>query len=136
MQLVSLQMREIVAINGIFSLKWRHYYPKGDILDYWGMTIFLLIILLYPIKERIKVYTVETMDMGRLRWNNGVSGKWNPIKYCGIYFTGWGYFGRNHTVLNVGTLQTHWWHIKPYVELCTICSKTSVLCLMASYHIN
>ena len=31
----------------------------------------------YPIISylRIKVYRVETMDMGRSHWNNGVSGK-------------------------------------------------------------
>ena len=31
----------------------------------------------YPIipYQRIKVYRVETMDMGRSLWNNGVSGK-------------------------------------------------------------
>ena len=49
--------------------------PKGGILDYWGMIIF---------------YRVETMDMGRLHCNNGVSGECNPIKYYCIYCTGWG----------------------------------------------
>ena len=39
-----------VARNDIFSLKWRHYGPKGDILDYWGTLIFLFIIPLYTIK--------------------------------------------------------------------------------------
>ena len=39
-----------VARNGIFSLKWRHYGPKRDILVYWGILIFWFIILLYPIK--------------------------------------------------------------------------------------
>ena len=38
----------IVAINGIFRLKLIHYGPKGDILDYWGMTIFWVFIPLYP----------------------------------------------------------------------------------------
>ena len=32
----------------------------------------------------IKVYRVETMDMGIFRWSNGVSGKYNPSKYYGI----------------------------------------------------
>ena len=34
----------------------------------------------YPVISylRIKVYRVETMDMVRFRWNNGVSGKYNP----------------------------------------------------------
>ena len=34
--------------------------------------------------QRIKLYRIETMDIGRFRWNNGVSGKCNPGKYCGI----------------------------------------------------
>ena len=40
----------------------------------------------YPIisYKRIKVYRVETMNIGILRWNNGVSGKFNTSKYCGI----------------------------------------------------
>ena len=44
----------------------------------------------YPIISylRIKVFRVETMDIGRLRWNNGVSGKFNPSNYIGIYCTG------------------------------------------------
>ena len=49
------------------------------------------ILVYYPIisNQGIKVYRGETMDMGRLQWNNGVSGKLNPSKYYGIYFTGW-----------------------------------------------
>ena len=43
-------MRGGVAINGIFRFKWRHYGPKVDILEYWGMTMFWFILLLYPIK--------------------------------------------------------------------------------------
>ena len=35
--------------------------------------------------QRINVYRVETMDMGIFQCNNGVSGKYNPSKYCGIY---------------------------------------------------
>ena len=38
--------------------------------------------------QRIKVYKVETMDMGRFCWNNGISGKCNHSKYFGIYCTG------------------------------------------------
>ena len=34
------------AIYGIFSLKWIHYGPKGDILDYQGNTHILVY---YPI---------------------------------------------------------------------------------------
>ena len=42
-------------------------------------------IILY---QRIKLYRIETIDIGRFRWNNGVSGKCNPSKYYGIYCTG------------------------------------------------
>ena len=38
--------------------------------------------------QRINAYKVERMDMGRFRWNNGVSGKCNPSKYDGNHFTG------------------------------------------------
>ena len=40
----------------------------------------------YPIISyfMIKFYGVETMDMGRFLRNIGVSGKYNPSKYCGI----------------------------------------------------
>ena len=70
-----------LARNDIFSLKWRYYGPKEDILDYWGTLIFFNPIISY---QRIKVYRVETVDIGRFRWNNGVSGKFIPSKYCGI----------------------------------------------------
>ena len=36
----------------------------------------------------IKFYRFETMDIGRLRWNNGVGVKWDPGKDCGIYCIG------------------------------------------------
>ena len=44
----------------------------------------------YPIisYQRIKVYRVETIDMVRYLWKNGVSGKCNLIKYCGVYCLG------------------------------------------------
>ena len=32
----------VVEINDIFSLIWRCYGPKQDILDYWGTLIFCL----------------------------------------------------------------------------------------------
>ena len=35
--------------------------------------------------QRIKFYMVGTMDMEISCWNNGISGKCNPSKYCGIY---------------------------------------------------
>ena len=45
--------------NGIFLTIGEQYY-----------------IVYYPIRSyrKIKVYRVETMDMGRYHWNNGVSG--------------------------------------------------------------
>ena len=41
------------------------------------------ILVYYPIisYQGIKVYRDETMDMSIFFWNNGVSGKFNPIKY-------------------------------------------------------
>ena len=61
-----------VARNYIFSLIWRCYGPKRDILDYWGKIRFFN----YPIisYRKIKVYRVETIDMGISHWNNGISG--------------------------------------------------------------
>ena len=46
-------------------------------------------IVYYPIisYQNIKFYRVETMDMGRSQWNNGVSGKCNRGKYYGTYCT-------------------------------------------------
>ena len=51
----------------------------------------------YPIisYRKIKVYNVETMDMGKSHWNNGVSGmilmeqwcQWNHGIYCTRYDT-------------------------------------------------
>ena len=71
MRLVSLQMRVSVARNYIFSLIWICYGPKRDILDYWGIFFVYYPIISY---QRIKVYRVEKMDMGKSHWNNGVSG--------------------------------------------------------------
>ena len=45
---------------------------NGVFLDYWGTIIFFFNLIIYY--QRIKVYRVETMDMGRYHWNNGVSG--------------------------------------------------------------
>ena len=43
----------------------------------------------YPIifYQSIKVYRVETMDMGGFHWNNGVSGKCNRGNYYGTCCT-------------------------------------------------
>ena len=72
MRLVSLQMRGSVDRNYIFSLIWRCYGPKRNILDYWGK--FYIVYYLIISYRKIKVYRVETMDMGRFHWNNGVIG--------------------------------------------------------------
>ena len=50
---------------------------KGVFLTIGETHIFLY----YPIisYQRIEFYRVETMDMGILHWNNGVSGKLNPL---------------------------------------------------------
>ena len=47
-------------------------------------------IYFYPIifYQRIKVYRFEKKDMGRLRWNNGAGGKYNPNNYYSNYCTG------------------------------------------------
>ena len=63
----------VVAINYIFSLIWRCYGPKRDILDYWG-TILYCLLFYYISYWRIKVYRAETMDMGKSHWNNSVIG--------------------------------------------------------------
>ena len=43
MLLVSLQMRGSVARNYIFSIIWRCYGPKCDILDYRGSNIVCIL---------------------------------------------------------------------------------------------
>ena len=49
------------------------WYKRG----YFGLFGNAHILVYYPIipYQRIEVYRVETMDMGILHWNNGVSGK-------------------------------------------------------------
>ena len=72
MWLVSLHMRRSVARKYIFGNIWRRYGPKWDILDYWRTIIFFYYPIIYY--QRIKVYRVETMDMGISHWNIGVIG--------------------------------------------------------------
>ena len=55
------------------------FWTIGE-LSYFGL-------LSYYVLSKDKVYRVETMDMVRFLWNNGVSVKLNPSKYCGIYCT-------------------------------------------------
>ena len=56
---------------------------------YFGLLDNDNILVYFPIisYQRIKFYVFETLDVGRFRWNNSVSGKWNPSKYY-IYCTG------------------------------------------------
>ena len=70
-----------VARNNIFSLKWRYYGLKGGIWNIGEQSYFIYYSIISY--ERIKVYRVETMYMER--FNNGVSGKYNHSKYCGVY---------------------------------------------------
>ena len=44
---------------------------------YFGLSGNTNILVYYPIisYQRIEVYRIETMDMGRSPWNSGVSGK-------------------------------------------------------------
>ena len=86
MQLVSLQMRMSAAINDIFSLKWRICDPKGVFWTIGNDHVLVCYHIIYY--QMIKVYRVETMDMGRLCCNNCVSRKCNTGKYCGIYCLG------------------------------------------------
>ena len=70
-----------VARNYIFSLIWRCYGPKRDILDYWETILYFL--LSYYILSKIKVYRVEKLiwenptgtmvSVGQFCWNDGVS---------------------------------------------------------------
>ena len=57
---------------------------------YFGLLVNDHILVYYPIisYQSIKVYKVETMDMGIFLCNNDVSGKCNPIKFCVIYCMG------------------------------------------------
>ena len=68
-----------------------------------------MIVIFYPIipYQRIKVYRVETIDMGRLCCKNGVSGKLNTSKQCGIYCTGQEPSGMIHRFLDNDTLRKH-----------------------------
>ena len=66
--------------NGIFwTIEEQTYFVYYPIISY----------------RKIKVYRVETIDMGRSHWNNGVSGmilleqwcQWNYGTYCTRYDT-------------------------------------------------
>ena len=65
-------MSVTVTINYIFSLIWRRYGPKWDIWNIEEQSYFVY----YPIisYRRIRVYKLETMDMGISHWKNIYSG--------------------------------------------------------------
>ena len=72
------------------SKKWHLQHSLETlwfVMGYFGLLGNDHILDYYPIisYQRIKIYRVETIDMGRFHWNNGVSGKCNPSKYGGIY---------------------------------------------------
>ena len=75
MRLVSLQMRGSVARNYIFSLILRCYGPNGI---FWTIGEKSNIVY-YPIisYRKIKVYRVETMDMGRSQWRKVSLGRFS-----------------------------------------------------------
>ena len=88
MRLVSLQMRGSVVRNYIFIHIWRCYGPKRDILEYWGTIIYMID---YPIiyYRKIKVYRVETINVGRSHCNNGVSGTILQEELCQRKIQSW-----------------------------------------------
>ena len=71
--LVRLHMRGIVTRNEIFSIKYRHYGPKRDMLDYWITLVFFYYLIIYF--QWIKVYRFEILDIVKIslthwrQWN-------------------------------------------------------------------
>ena len=84
MQLVSIQMRGIIATDFLFILKRRYYGPKEDILDHRGIFLFWYYILLYPFQGYM-VQRFEIVDMKKTGYDSidSVYGITNPNKYCG-----------------------------------------------------
>ena len=75
------------------SSKMAYSDLNGNIMvqnGYFGLLGNYHILVYYPSisYQRIEVYRVETMDMGRFCWNNSISGKWNPSKYYSDYCMG------------------------------------------------
>ena len=68
------------VLNGDIMVQMEIYRTIGE-----HLYIFYYPIISY---QKIKVYRVKTKDMGRLRWNNGVSGKYNTNKYYSTYCIG------------------------------------------------
>ena len=65
----SVLNRDIMVRKGVFWNIGAHlYFVYYHIISY----------------QSIKVCRVKTMDIGRFRLNNGVSGKYNTSKYFGI----------------------------------------------------
>ena len=63
-----------MVLNGIFWTIWEQTY-----------------LVYYPIisYRKIKVYRVETIDMGRSHWNNGVSGTILLEQWCQWKMQSW-----------------------------------------------
>ena len=57
-----------VARNDIFSIKWRHYGLKRDILYYWEHLYFVYYYIISY--QGLKVYRVESMDKFKISLNN------------------------------------------------------------------
>ena len=62
----SVLFRDVMVQNRIFWTIGEHLYFFNPIVYY----------------QRIKVYRVETMDIGRSHWNNGVSGTVLMEQWC------------------------------------------------------
>ena len=45
-------MRGGISINYIFSLIWRYYGPKRDILEYWGTILYCLLSYYILLKDK------------------------------------------------------------------------------------
>ena len=65
-------MRGIVARNYIFSLIGDVMVQNGVFGTIGGQSYFVYYPIIYY--QKIKVYMVETMNMGISHWNNSVSG--------------------------------------------------------------
>ena len=103
-QMTSIRKNKIQSSTTQICSNKLHIQYSMDIV--WSYSRKLYFVYCHIVSyQRITGYTVETMDMGRFYWKNFVSGKFNHIKYCGIYCAGWEPFGMSHMVLNNDTLQ-------------------------------
>ena len=68
------------ALNGYITV-WKGVFLTIGELSYFGLFYYYII-------SKDNSYRVQRMEMVRLQWNNGVSGKYNTSKYYRIYCTG------------------------------------------------